>query len=832
MAEDAVIETVHSRYIELLEKRIAQLQTLVDKADEKNGEKKEESTIGVVNKDGKKEDPKSDDKDGKKDDGKANDKKEARYRYVLRRWDKNAGTHKDEAVGPDWFEKTKNKDSAYVYRRIYDPETGEKGAYSEIEVEDPELIELLKKDIGKYPGISFDTETLSMNSPFPAIIHNYDKLQESAKASPNSQVCKDLENLLERVRSTPELDSYFKLRGNQEDGIKAVTFETLWTAFAPGTLIVVRNFNNIEQIMSVADSPIPYSPISKSPRLWMWAWTWDYDGHNLVKVWRDFKFDRFRGTKTVTELEYVPLAVYPEAEKLKRDVLARSQRFLKYTVQCAVGSDQVLKYDGFAYADERRTLANDEQDKHGGDDENPDYNPAQDEENSSNSKLVLIKGEVISDAAAYAQNTSSLLPIGDRNNQDTFIDRQPTTTEDDIFFETVSSLKPNEPLPMEDNFLLLPPRVLGYATRQRVWGQFHLDSASEKDKPNPHDFKQTLQLSQRYKDMIESLVAAHMHKVKRPITDIVEEKGKGLVLLLHGPPGVGKTLTAETVARATGKPLFVVSVAEIGLDASRAERKLEKIFALATKWGAVLLIDEADVFLETRNRHSPPSRNALVSVLLRVLEYYEGIIMMTTNRIKAIDVAVVSRIHLAVRYTDLDAEQMRNIFKYYLNQLRPHLIHDQADTMRFVDQFGHMYALNGRQIRNVVQAAQAYASFSLDNDELGVEAKNMMLVAQQQAQRYAMAGGGYGAPGLGYGGGGYGMPPALNMNTNAGPGMHGGYEVGYPQQSSMAGYTPVPRRPDGKMTTQHLRAVCDLTREFQEQLKEEARDQRNANEAR
>ncbi|KAF3767933.1 P-loop containing nucleoside triphosphate hydrolase protein, partial [Cryphonectria parasitica EP155] len=185
--------------------------------------------------------------------------------------------------------------------------------------------------------------------------------------------------------------------------------------------------------------------------------------------------------------------------------------------------------------------------------------------------------------------------------------------------------------------------------------------------------------------------------------------GKGLVLLLHGPPGVGKTLTAETVARATGKPLFVVSVAEIGLDASRAEQKLEKIFSLATKWQAVLLIDEADVFLETRNRFSPPQRNALVSVLLRVLEYYEGIIMMTTNRIKAIDVAVISRIHLAVRYTDLGAVEMRNIFKYYLNQLRPDLIHNLEEIMNFIDTFGHMYNLNGRQIRNVVMAAQAYA---------------------------------------------------------------------------------------------------------------------------
>ena len=176
-----------------------------------------------------------------------------------------------------------------------------------------------------------------------------------------------------------------------------------------------------------------------------------------------------------------------------------------------------------------------------------------------------------------------------------------------------------------------------------------------------------------------------------------------------GPPGVGKTLTAETIAEATGKPLFVVSVAEIGLDASVAEKNLEKLFNLATKWEAILLVDEADVFLETRGSTFDASRNALVSVLLRVLEYYQGIIILTTNRVKSIDVAVISRIHLAIRYNDLTDDQMRAIFRYFLNQLRPEDVKDRAGIDRFIRNTGHHYGLNGRQIRNVVSAAVASA---------------------------------------------------------------------------------------------------------------------------
>lgn len=254
---DLTVNSMNHKYIELLEKRIAQLEVLVNKTAEKSAS----SAVGPG------------DDTAKKDS--AGDESQKRYKFILRKWDKDAGAHKDEEVPSDWFNRPKNKDSAYVYRRIYDPNTGEKDAYSEIELEDEELIQVLKDIIGKkYPGISFDTETVVMISPFPAIIHNWDKLQERSKQSPDSQVCKDLANLLDHVRSSPELDGYFKLRGSQEEDVaKAITFETLWAAFAPGTLIVVQPFRDTEQIMMVAESPIPYSLKYRYIKLWLWAWT-------------------------------------------------------------------------------------------------------------------------------------------------------------------------------------------------------------------------------------------------------------------------------------------------------------------------------------------------------------------------------------------------------------------------------------------------------------------------------------------------------------------------------------------------------------------------------
>lgn len=455
----------------------------------------------------------------------------------------------------------------------------------------------------------------------------------------------------------------------------------------------------------------------------------------------------------------------------------------KYTVHCVLGSsEQVLDYDGEGYADEHRTFADNDIPLP---DDSAEYvtHGGEDEKNSAG-KLVSIKGEFISDASEYMQNASSKgYPIG---KSDHSIYAHDTQAEPEVvadFRDLVDKLNPDDPLdPDNDDFLVTPPRLLGYATRQRIWGQIGLDDAKPAKEPDENTFVRDLQLDHRYKTMILSLVKSHMQKKGQPVRDLVDNKGKGLVLLLHGPPGVGKTLTAETVAKATGRPLFVVSVAEIGLDASRAERRLEKVFALATKWQAVLLIDEADVFLETRGQSSPASQNALVSVLLRVLEYYEGIIILTTNRIRAIDVAVISRIHLAVRYEDLTGEQTQQIFKYYLDQLQksqPTLIaqEDRDEIDDFLREHGENYPFNGRQIRNVVQAAHAYAA--------------------------------------------YGFSADLEKLTKTAAG--GGRRTGRLQ------HRPA-RDADGKMTYFHLKEVCNMTKTFQEQLKDESRIQRGENE--
>ena len=119
----------------------------------------------------------------------------------------------------------------------------------------------------------------------------------------------------------------------------------------------------------------------------------------------------------------------------------------------------------------------------------------------------------------------------------------------------------------------------------------------------------SLLLPQSRKDLVHALVKNHGID---GFDDFIKGKGKGLVFVLYGEPGVGKTFTAESVADDIQRPLYVLNTGELGVDPVSVESNLASALKLATRWGAIVLIDEADVFLEQRTIHDL-TRNSLVS---------------------------------------------------------------------------------------------------------------------------------------------------------------------------------------------------------------------------
>jgi SpoVK/Ycf46/Vps4 family AAA+-type ATPase len=168
------------------------------------------------------------------------------------------------------------------------------------------------------------------------------------------------------------------------------------------------------------------------------------------------------------------------------------------------------------------------------------------------------------------------------------------------------------------------------------------------------------------KEMIQALVSNQLAAQKG--TDVIESKGNGLILLLHGPPGTGKTYTAESVAEIARKPLYPVTCGDIGTEPGEVEKYLDSVFYLGKIWDCVVLLDEAEVFLEQRTLNDL-RRNALVSVFLRTLEYYEGILILTTNRVGTFDEAFKSRISLALRYEKLTQVQRKQVWRNFIRRL-------------------------------------------------------------------------------------------------------------------------------------------------------------------
>lgn len=200
------------------------------------------------------------------------------------------------------------------------------------------------------------------------------------------------------------------------------------------------------------------------------------------------------------------------------------------------------------------------------------------------------------------------------------------------------------------------------------------------------------------KDFIRALVESHLNS---GFDDIVRDKGKGLVGLLSGPPGVGKTLTAEAVAEIARRPLYMVSSGELGDTPASVQKALDEIMELAEAWHAVVLLDEADVFLIKRD-DTNLTRNALTSIFLRQVEYYQGIILLTTNRRDSFDPAFKSRIHFSIDYPDLDLDARRTIWGMFLRRTS-----ESGDVVVDITENELIdlarLQLNGRQIKNAVK---------------------------------------------------------------------------------------------------------------------------------
>lgn len=196
------------------------------------------------------------------------------------------------------------------------------------------------------------------------------------------------------------------------------------------------------------------------------------------------------------------------------------------------------------------------------------------------------------------------------------------------------------------------------------------------------------------RNLVEMLLAH-----KGGFKDIVVGKSGGSIILCAGIPGTGKTLTAEVYAEVMAKPLYTVQASQLGTNPDALEGELLKTFARSSRWGAILLLDEADVYVASRG--SDLQQNAIVGVFLRVLEYYKGVLFLTTNRSDLVDDAIASRCVARIDYKAPIPTDLKRIWEVLSSTAGVYI------APEVIDQAAEMFpGLSGRDVKNLLKLAK------------------------------------------------------------------------------------------------------------------------------
>ncbi|KZF18974.1 P-loop containing nucleoside triphosphate hydrolase protein [Xylona heveae TC161] len=484
--------------------------------------------------------------------------------------------------------------------------------------------------------------------------------EEESKAEPNKTLINDINTALTFVQEdfSEQIASLNSLREHGE-----ITFDLLWAIFSPKTLVFTQQ-NSMLEPQAARFKKGDYGTRQNGTAYFsLRCEVISHDGQDFGYGEACYTIDDFEGTKKTHELPVFPFSVHPAKEAMQETLLERGRKFIKLSIEPVCKS-----YTGFGVYEQKMGRCSQE-------------------------LQFLATGRIMIDPVEFRQQNpnSMLLPPW-----------VPTT---------ISA----ESLP-ESELLLCNHRLQGFSFPKKRWATFAVSSIS--DVVWNEKAIDRLVIDSRRRRIIHSLVKSYRSE-GNVFDDIVQDKGKGFIALLSGNPGVGKTLTAEVVSEVTKRPLYMVSAGELGTTPEDVDMHLEMVLEITRRWGCVLLIDEADVFLQERDGLDI-ERNAIVSIFLRRLEYFQGVLILTTNRRSMIDSAFQSRIHLSLVYPDLDVKSRTILWKSFIDSVPSGISLSDSD----IDELAKV-PINGRQIKNAISCA-----FLISREEtspLGLEDLRAML---------------------------------------------------------------------------------------------------------
>ena len=372
-----------------------------------------------------------------------------------------------------------------------------------------------------------------------------------------------------------------------------MTFKMLWTIFEPGHFIYAK-LHDQDRIYKILTAK--YDTASNKKVYKIDYQSVQYDGTDFGYTKNTLNITDFIGTKRIRKLEAYPLNAHKNPKELKARLTARGKMFEAYK------GLHFLSYNGIALGTKRGNTR-------------PKFNvnsriiiDAKSYNRQSNSKLNL---EIIETRNVDQADGS---PATDEDTDDGCVVLPQSTSQDPTRSTGKKPVPPSQSALTSDQHLLASATVRGYSLRDKKWFLFSIDDIN--DIVWHEDAFASLVMPVDQKDLILSFAESQVRN-RGSFDDFIPGKGQGIIMLLAGPPGVGKTLTAESVAEEMRAPLYSVGAADLGSEfassgdgvgtkrgagrPSELENKLQEVLDLCSKWNAGKFSGSGLSFHESRS---------------------------------------------------------------------------------------------------------------------------------------------------------------------------------------------------------------------------------------
>ncbi|KAI3092915.1 hypothetical protein CBS147333_10170 [Penicillium roqueforti] len=463
-----------------------------------------------------------------------------------------------------------------------------------------------------------------------------------------------------------------------------ITYDLLWALFKPGCHVYTTCIGTKEPRCVIFDAG---EEITQNDETWfnLECRFLDYDGLKFGEAGIFLRVPKFRGSKPIATLEAYPLCHHPSHEQVRKDLVQRGQKFRDLAgshIRHCKGSAFFMNKGKIFKININSRVAVDAAFFH---------------EMQPNYSRPSLRDLGVKDKGGIAVFDMGAILMEDRERE-----------KERMQGDGVDAQKLRE-----TDFLVACPTVCCFSFKEKIFLECAVGALGDVDW-SPESFD-CLKIPSETKTILLSLAKTRLGMIPTvPFDDVIDGKGQGFNILLNGPPGVGKTFTVEATSEYFKLPLYSISAGELVVDhgdSNALEQQLETVFKIAKHFNAVLLLDEADAFMEQRTSYHD-NHNRLVTIFLRKLEYYQGILFLTSNRGVQFDDAILSRIHLVIEYENLTREFRRDLWTTFLSKactIKGPAVVEEHELRRL-----ETLTLNGREIKNIAAIAHALAEANVN----------------------------------------------------------------------------------------------------------------------